>query len=275
LIITGKEIEKFKKYIGFAHRDKKIKLNHYKPSKCVKTNMDIIPFGGVLLNDFIAEIKRIEPMSQGIKNRGVFGKSIIKHTSGLMACKYGTQNMSYEGLRRLWEIAKKKKLALPKVENCLNKNFFFDRLFSINYTEDLVDMYDIEVTGPDKSFISNGFICHNSQGLEYPFIILPFINQFGKKLLQRNLLYTAITRAKEKVIVIGHGSALQRAIENASVSQRNTKLGERIKACSLKQKNQSSQDLPSEIKNYPDVPLNKEQSLSKIIEYSPTVTTEE
>jgi len=72
---------------------------------------------------------------------------------------------------------------------------------------------------------------HKSQGGEYNWVILPFINQFGKMLLQRNLLYTAITRAKEKVIIIGHGSALERAINNSSVYKRNTKLGERIKSC--------------------------------------------
>lgn len=72
---------------------------------------------------------------------------------------------------------------------------------------------------------------HKSQGQEYPFIILPFVNQFGKNMLQRNLLYTAITRAKKKVIVMGHGSALEKAINNASVSKRNTKLGDRIKVC--------------------------------------------
>lgn len=72
---------------------------------------------------------------------------------------------------------------------------------------------------------------HKSQGQEYPYIILPFITQYGRNMLQRNLLYTAITRAKNKVIIIGHGAALERAINNSSVSIRNTKLGERIQKC--------------------------------------------
>ena len=58
---------------------------------------------------------------------------------------------------------------------------------------------------------------HKAQGLEYPYIILPMVNQAGKLILQRNLLYTAITRAKEKVIILGHGSAIERAINNSSV----------------------------------------------------------
>ena len=72
---------------------------------------------------------------------------------------------------------------------------------------------------------------HKSQGQEYDYVILLFINQFGKNMLQRNLLYTALTRAKEKVILIGHGSAVERAIDNTSVTRRNTILGERIRQC--------------------------------------------
>jgi len=89
----------------------------------------------------------------------------------------------------------------------------------------------------DKLKLAYSITVHRSQGQEYPYIILPFINQFGKNLLQRNLLYTAITRAKKKVIVIGHGSALEKAINNASVDKRNTKLGERIKGCLQRKKN--------------------------------------
>jgi len=92
---------------------------------------------------------------------------------------------------------------------------------------------------------------HRSQGQEYPYIILPFINQFGRNMLQRNLLYTAITRAKTKVIVIGHGSALEKAIDNASVQRRNTKLGERITECLQKKKKSSLPTLPGEPVDYP------------------------
>jgi exodeoxyribonuclease V alpha subunit len=70
---------------------------------------------------------------------------------------------------------------------------------------------------------------HKSQGLEYPLVILPFVKAHGNNLLQRNLLYTAITRAKKKVIVIGQGSAVQQAIRNDKIQRRNTIFGERVK----------------------------------------------
>lgn len=71
--------------------------------------------------------------------------------------------------------------------------------------------------------------CHNSQGLEYPLIILPLIKAHGRLLLQRNLLYTALTRAKKKCIVLGQTSAVIDAIKNDKIQKRNTIFGERIK----------------------------------------------
>lgn len=133
---------------------------------------------------------------------------------------------------------------------------------SIKIDERIIDLAVDDLEGK----ISLGYILsvHKSQGQEYPYIILPFINQFGKHMLQRNLLYTAITRAKQKVIVIGHGSALERAINNASVIQRNTKLGERIKKC-LQQKKKPS--MPQSPEWHPNSVLEaKEQSLSETVE---------
>jgi exodeoxyribonuclease V alpha subunit len=101
---------------------------------------------------------------------------------------------------------------------------------------------------------------HRSQGLEYPYIIIPFINQHGKNLLQRNLLYTALTRAKEKVIIIGHGSAIEKAIKNSSVSRRNTKLGERIGRCLQLKQSGSLQTSLNQPETSPVVKEETEQS---------------
>ena len=69
---------------------------------------------------------------------------------------------------------------------------------------------------------------HKMQGQETGVIIMPLVRMFSSQ-LQRNLLYTAITRAKEKVILIGHYDALTKAIGNDKASERNTKLLERLK----------------------------------------------
>lgn len=107
----------------------------------------------------------------------------------------------------------------------------------------------------EKLKLAYSITVHRSQGQEYPYIILPFINQFGKNLLQRNLLYTAITRAKQKVIVIGHGGALEKAINNSSVYKRNTKLGERIRGCLHKERKTSfSRQLEEQVKSLTSTP---------------------
>lgn len=69
---------------------------------------------------------------------------------------------------------------------------------------------------------------HRSQGLEYPYVILPFVKQHGRNMLQRNLLYTAITRAKTKVILLGHRDAIVTAIQNDTIKKRNTLFGKRL-----------------------------------------------
>jgi len=66
---------------------------------------------------------------------------------------------------------------------------------------------------------------HKSQGSEYPIVIIPLLNE-AYVMLQRNLIYTAITRAKEQVIIVGQKKAFFTAINRANVAQRNTVLGQ-------------------------------------------------
>jgi len=68
---------------------------------------------------------------------------------------------------------------------------------------------------------------HKSQGSEYPVVIIPILNE-AYIMLQRNLIYTAITRAKEKVVIVGQREAFFKAIHKVDVSLRNTRLDELI-----------------------------------------------
>jgi len=65
---------------------------------------------------------------------------------------------------------------------------------------------------------------HKSQGSEYPAVVIPVMTQHFI-MLQRNLLYTAVTRGKRLVCLIGTKKALAIAIKNARVSSRNSALG--------------------------------------------------
>lgn len=69
---------------------------------------------------------------------------------------------------------------------------------------------------------------HKSQGQEYDIIVVPMLKSFGWQ-LQRNLLYTAITRAKKRVFIVGHESAVMKAVGNDRADQRNTHLASRLR----------------------------------------------
>lgn len=68
---------------------------------------------------------------------------------------------------------------------------------------------------------------HKSMGSEYDVVIIPLIKAHSI-MLYRNILYTAITRAKKKVILAGEKSVLYMAIHKNEITKRNTVLGERI-----------------------------------------------
>ena len=68
---------------------------------------------------------------------------------------------------------------------------------------------------------------HKAQGLEYDYIVMPLVMGFAHQ-LQRNLLYTAITRAKKQVILIGHPDAMVKAVHNAKEDERATLFQDRL-----------------------------------------------
>ncbi|MFN2103821.1 MAG: ATP-dependent RecD-like DNA helicase [Candidatus Promineifilaceae bacterium] len=69
---------------------------------------------------------------------------------------------------------------------------------------------------------------HKSQGAEYPCIVMPVATQHYM-MLQRNLLYTAVTRARKLVILVGTRKAVAIAVKNNKVSERHTALDYRLK----------------------------------------------
>jgi exodeoxyribonuclease V alpha subunit len=68
---------------------------------------------------------------------------------------------------------------------------------------------------------------HKSRGSEYPVIIMPVLTQHYV-LLQRNLLYTGITRGKKMVVLVGNRKAIAIAIRNNKPQKRYTLLKDRL-----------------------------------------------
>src|SRR5258707_5124403 len=108
---------------------------------------------------------------------------------------------------------------------------------AINKENSTVKVEFLEEAGPllvsydfhelDELLLAYAVTVHKSQGSEYPAIVLTLVNQHYM-LLQRNLLYTAITRAKRLCVVIGQPRALEVAVRNNRVALRNTGLAERL-----------------------------------------------
>lgn len=88
-------------------------------------------------------------------------------------------------------------------------------------------MVSYEISELDEIELAYAVTIHKSQGSEFPCVILP-LHTTHYPLLQRNLLYTGVTRGRKLVIVVGSQKAFSIAIRNNRVAHRNTKLKERL-----------------------------------------------
>ncbi len=86
--------------------------------------------------------------------------------------------------------------------------------YTLNQLEELEHAYAITI--------------HKSQGSEYPAVVMPLLTG-PRMLMNRNLLYTAVTRAKNCVTIVGSQNTVQMMIDNESEQRRYSSLGERIK----------------------------------------------
>lgn len=104
-------------------------------------------------------------------------------------------------------------------------------IFAISKTDVSIRFLDKEVKVPMEDMVSfmlaYAITVHKSQGSEYSTVIIPFIPTYHQ-MLQRNLLYTAVTRARNKVIVIGTKGAIQRAVGTQSGLTRYSLFKERL-----------------------------------------------
>ena len=99
-----------------------------------------------------------------------------------------------------------------------------DQELTVDYDGRAV-VYDFEEL--DELTLAYALTIHKSQGSEYPAVIVPVHTQHYL-LLQRNLLYTAVTRGRKLVIVIGSRKALALAVQRHNPSQRCTALEQRL-----------------------------------------------
>ena len=100
-----------------------------------------------------------------------------------------------------------------------------DRTLCIRFDGSLVEY---EASELDEVTLAYATTIHKSQGSEYPIVVIPVLMTHFV-MLQRNLIYTGITRAKKICVLIGQPKALAYAIRNLTVNKRNTRLKERLR----------------------------------------------
>ena len=131
-----------------------------------------------------------------------------------------------------WEIATKYGLVVDKGIGVFNGDI--GRITSINsYTETVEVEYEEKkkVNYPfqllDELELAYAITIHKSQGSEYPAVVIPLL-QGPRQLYHRNLIYTAVTRAKKCVTLVGSDVTFQEMIRNANEQNRYTSLVECI-----------------------------------------------
>jgi exodeoxyribonuclease V alpha subunit len=99
-----------------------------------------------------------------------------------------------------------------------------DRTLTVSFDGKEVEYESTEL---DELSLAYATTIHKSQGSEYPIVVIP-VHFTNYVMLQRNLIYTAVTRAKKVCVIIGQKRALWYAVNHVTVTERNTKLKERL-----------------------------------------------
>ncbi|MGI6684067.1 MAG: ATP-dependent RecD-like DNA helicase [Bacillota bacterium] len=124
-----------------------------------------------------------------------------------------------------------------QIKNNYDKNVFNGDIGSISQIDPeertLVINFDgnsipYDVTELDEVVLAYATTVHKSQGSEYQVVVSPFTTQHFM-MLQRNLLYTCVTRAKKIFVLVGTKKAVAMAVKNNKITKRNTRLEERLR----------------------------------------------
>lgn len=100
-----------------------------------------------------------------------------------------------------------------------------EEIVEVEYEEGKIISYDFSQM--DEMELAYAITIHKSQGSEYPAVVIPILT--GPKLLMnRNLLYTAVTRAKKCVTLVGSGNTIHKMVENVFEQKRYSSLCQRI-----------------------------------------------
>lgn len=145
-----------------------------------------------------------------------------------------------------------------------------DRSLFVRFEDRLVEYDSTEL---DELVLAYATTIHKAQGSEYPIVVMP-IMMSHYVMLQRNLIYTGITRAKKAMVIVGMKKALAYAAHNVTVTKRNTMLRERLQ----KLRSQSEPLSPQYTTTYYNIAPHEQPMLkvaSPTIQYGKSFSREE
>ncbi len=173
------------------------------------------------LNSILQEY--LNPPEQG-KTEKEFGDHLFREGDKVMQIK---NNYQLE-----WEITTKYGMSIDKGMGIFNGDMGIIKEIN-TYEETIIVEYDEQrkVKYPyallDELELAYAITIHKSQGSEYPAVVIPLL-QGPRQLYHRNLLYTAVTRARRCVTLVGSDHVFQDMIRNTNEYGRNTSLAKRI-----------------------------------------------
>lgn len=213
--VQGPSLQNLKQHLNLINKEKKFKLELLVNTNG-KTNNDYIP-NRTLLQDFL----EVVPFYRGVKGKGLNSAQHISFGKRITGLKFGAK-LNYSHLRQMRDYLMENDVVVPDtILDAISKNYYYDKLQDIQeMTEEAT--YDLEIENI-HSFVCNGFVCHNSQGSEYPAVVLA-MHDSHIHMLRRNLFYTGLTRAKKHCIIAGTSHAIARAVANDAQEIRNTTL---------------------------------------------------
>ena len=174
------------------------------------------------LNHILQEY--LNPLSSEKKEKQV-GDRLFREGDKVMQIK---NNYQLE-----WEVTTKYGMTIDKGLGIFNgdmgiiKNInTYEETVTVEYDEHRKVKYPYELL--DELELAYAITIHKAQGSEYPAVVIPLL-QGPRQLYHRNLLYTAVTRARKCVTLVGSDAVFQEMIANGNEQHRNTSLAERIR----------------------------------------------
>lgn len=165
----------------------------------------------------------LNPKDPGKKEKEI-GERLFREGDKVMQIK---NNYQLE-----WEISTKYGMTIDKGMGIFNGDVgviesinTYEETVTVEYDEHRKVKYPFTLL--DELELAYAITIHKAQGSEYPAVVIPLL-QGPRQLFHRNLLYTAVTRAKKCVTLVGSDDVFRDMIRNTNEQERNTSLSERI-----------------------------------------------